>query len=696
MKFAKTWMVVGIAAALMMPASAQTSPEVALRAAIETETVKGDLKSAIEQYKKVAQSGNRALAAKALIRMGQCYEKLGDAESRKIYERVVREYADQKESVATARAKLGRDSSAKNAGIVMRQVWTGPKVDVYGTISKDGRYLSFVDSETGDLALHDLKTGEDRHLTDKPKGVREHAEWSAISRDGKLVAYSWYKGGVIGEQTPQNARYEVRLANLIGDPNPRALFDNEEVLEISPYDWSPDGKWLAVGVQRKDHTTQIALLPTAGGPLRVLKSLDWRGSGRMFFSADGAYLAYDLPSSATSLRDIFVMAVDGSREIPAVVDPNQDRLLGWSPDGGQILFASDRTGSMGLWSLPFRGGKPAGSANLVKPDIGNFETSMGLSASGALYLGITGASRDIALASVDWNRGVVTAPSIITVSQSVGSNVDANWSPDGRQLAYNSGRGLTILSVDSGQHRELHVELSSYNKPRWSPDGHSLLGQGTDLKGRSGFFRADSESGDVEMLAPAGTGGSPVFGGSAEWSRDGKKVYLTQNFAAPDAPWSSDRGQFVITERELASGKERPLVSPPVTGFTFVSPDGQWIATAGRDRVNNARFAMIIPTDGGESRELVRQQGDEQLGVFGWTPDGRSVIVSKSPTGKATEFWMIPIGGEPATRLAFELNGLKIEPQLPFRFDAGGRRVAITVRGPSRSAVTVVENFLSK
>jgi tetratricopeptide (TPR) repeat protein len=241
-------------AAAMLAAAQPRNSDAALGAARHLEEAEGNYPAAIEAYKRfLAQYGkDRALAAKALIRMGQCYEKLGDAESRKIYERVVREYADQKEAVAAARAKLGGDSAAKNAGIVMRQVWTGPKVDVYGTISPDGRYLSMVDWSTGDLALHDFKTSEDRHLTAKPKGVREHAEWSAISRDGKLVAYSWYKGGVVGEQTPQNARYDVRLANLHGDPNPRVLFDNEEVLEISPYDWSPDGKWLAVGVQRKD------------------------------------------------------------------------------------------------------------------------------------------------------------------------------------------------------------------------------------------------------------------------------------------------------------------------------------------------------------------------------------------------------------------------------------------------------------
>jgi len=66
--------------------------EVALQAAMKKESVDGDLKGAIEAYKKIAQSRNRAVTAKALVRMGQCYEKLGDAESRKAYERVLREH----------------------------------------------------------------------------------------------------------------------------------------------------------------------------------------------------------------------------------------------------------------------------------------------------------------------------------------------------------------------------------------------------------------------------------------------------------------------------------------------------------------------------------------------------------------------------------------------------------------------------
>ena len=92
MKTRKLWMIVSVAAALAVSAAAQKSPEVAMRAAMETETIKGDLKGAIEQYKKVAQSGNRGLAAQALVRMAECYQKLGDSESRNIYARVVRRH----------------------------------------------------------------------------------------------------------------------------------------------------------------------------------------------------------------------------------------------------------------------------------------------------------------------------------------------------------------------------------------------------------------------------------------------------------------------------------------------------------------------------------------------------------------------------------------------------------------------------
>src|SRR5882724_8234005 len=90
-------------------ATAQKTPESMLGAALHQEEVQGDLKGAIATYQKVVATPrvSRKTAAEALIHMAGCYQKLGDAESRKIYERVIRDYVDQKEAVAVARARLG-------------------------------------------------------------------------------------------------------------------------------------------------------------------------------------------------------------------------------------------------------------------------------------------------------------------------------------------------------------------------------------------------------------------------------------------------------------------------------------------------------------------------------------------------------------------------------------------------------------
>jgi len=120
-----------IGTALLLSGLQGGRTDVQLQAAINKETVEGDLKGAIEQYKKIAQSSDRAVAAKALVRMGQCYEKLGDAEASKAYERVLREFADQKEAVEQARTHLAAKGRSET-GMVARRVWAGPDVDLSG------------------------------------------------------------------------------------------------------------------------------------------------------------------------------------------------------------------------------------------------------------------------------------------------------------------------------------------------------------------------------------------------------------------------------------------------------------------------------------------------------------------------------------------------------------------------------------
>ena len=160
---------------------------------METETVKGDLRAAIEQYKTIAAGRDRALAAKALMRMAECYQKLGDTEAQKIYEQVLRDFADQRDAAAEARTRLTslQPSPRSEPNHVARQIANGNELGGDFMPSLDGRHVSFTD-DTGNVSLRDLVSGTNRRLTHTADWRSEYANVPVISPDGRQVAYNWY------------------------------------------------------------------------------------------------------------------------------------------------------------------------------------------------------------------------------------------------------------------------------------------------------------------------------------------------------------------------------------------------------------------------------------------------------------------------------------------------------------------------
>jgi Tol biopolymer transport system component len=672
-------------------AQVQSNAEAALKAAMDKEVVQGDLKGAIEQYKKIAESKDRSLAAKALIRMAECYQKLGDAESRKIYEQVVKDYADQKEAVAFARARLG--APTQNAGIITRQVWTGPKVDAYGTVSPDGRFLSFTDWDTGDLALHDFATGQDRHLTNKGTWEQsdEQAILSTISRDGKQVAYEWHDG---------RSLFEVRLIDLNGG-KPRVLVPNRPGMEIMPLDWSPDGRWIAVLVFRNpspDVQGQIGLVSTADGTLRLLKSVD-RPLFKLTFSPDGKYLAYDL--EANRKWEIRVLAVDGISETTALAQPDNDRVLGWSPDG-KLLFASDRSGLSGIWSIAITDGKPQGAPELIKANVN--PNSLGLSRSGALYYSVVTSGRDVYVASVDFETGkVLSAPNPVPQPY-LGLNDFPQWSRDGKYLAYLSrreaserSRRLTILairSVETGKVRELNPKMRMLNRgnfpqPLWSPDGGSLVVNGADLQGRAGVYRIDTQNGEAVPVVLDDPGRENVS--TRAWSLDGRTLYLARVDVKSRVAMLFARDMQSGQEREILR-RQYPREYPVAIGGVAPSPDGRLLAVTVFDGSTQSGSLLVIPAGDGEARELLHtsNSGPEQLGVFvAWTPDGKYVIFRKGGPPATRETFRIPAEGGAATKYGAEWT------PGPFSINPDGRQVAFPM-GEHKIEIWALENFLPK
>ena len=67
---------------------------------------RGELQQAVDLYQKIIKdfSENREVAAKAVLHLGLCFEKMGQRQAKKHYQRVVDEFPEQTEAVKVAKA----------------------------------------------------------------------------------------------------------------------------------------------------------------------------------------------------------------------------------------------------------------------------------------------------------------------------------------------------------------------------------------------------------------------------------------------------------------------------------------------------------------------------------------------------------------------------------------------------------------
>jgi len=288
-----------------VPVQTSQDPEVQYQRAVQLETIEGNLNAAIDLYKRVIKNnGNdRVVAAKALLRLGGCYEKQGDVEASKAYEWLLRDYADQSDQAAEARARLAslRKLAVAGSGLSTRRIWAEPKTDFYGSICPDGKYLSFVDWETGDLAIRDLGEGTNRRLTNNGpwESSGGEVETSIWSPDGKQVAYQWL------QWKTEPSGYELHLISL-DNPTPRVLYRNESYSAwIVPFDWSPDGKQILAVLNKEEGSSELVLVSVADGKIRTLKRLSQiMGLDSAEISPDGRYVIYDYLQSESNLAPI--------------------------------------------------------------------------------------------------------------------------------------------------------------------------------------------------------------------------------------------------------------------------------------------------------------------------------------------------------------------------------------------------------
>jgi len=585
------------------------------------------------------------------------------------------------------------------------------------SISQDGQILVYADSD-GEFAedhvfVLDRRTGQKRRLTRSGSG--EEIGDLRASRDGRQVVYEWLR---------RDGTRELRLLKL-SDGTDRMLYKGgKDYRWMDGADWSPDGSHIVASLRTTDGVSQLGLLPTRDGSLRVLKTVPG-GSGSMRFSPDGRHVAYTARLPGHEER-VFALSLEDGTEFK-LENPGGDHfLIDWLPDGKRLLFGTNEKGQATTWIADVTCGRAPRQARLAPVQLPPVESSLGFTADGSLYYTRQHWTNDLYIVAYDPATGNTGDPAKVAETISFGSA--AQWSPDGKHLAYFRGKGhiedlFTLALRDaSGIERMLDVgRLTRFGghdiQPHWAADSRSLLVQGRDRdftapgKDSQGLYHISVENGEVEPILQTRSLCPPDCVEWLIWLRDGRAVFMKW---LPPSGTSREPFKVSIMALEIESRKEKLIYQAKPTGrvsHLAASPDGKYLAFVEEEsditspeshfRRRSTIAIKTLSLDGGAPKELVRLPSPV-LSTYGqpifelaWTPDSKFIIYAPTTAGQQRRFelWRVPrIGGEPE-RLSVALDGL-----LPYGLSVhpSGDRIAFTAGTELRTEVWVLENFLPR
>jgi Tol biopolymer transport system component len=481
---------------ILMAVGAQQKPksaDVLMGTAMHQEDVEGNLEAAI-----TAAGSDRALAARAQVRIGLCYEKLGNAEAHKAYEIVLSQYADQVEPVRQARERLeflkAGVAAPKSTEPIVRRLWVANRDWSPSSISPDGRYVAF--GRKGLVGIIEVESGRDAPLDDHPANT-DLLGWTP---DGKAVLFTSERSGT------EDAWL---LAVSDGKPQGPPQLVKKGVPSSGSLDLGRTGSFF-YSESREISDVQIAELDPVSGRLVAppqKASRRWTGITRTpAWSPDGRTLAYVCDYSPRRDRSLVFRSTETGeeREIKTKMD-----LIGyficWSKDGKSVVIAGrDDQNRSGLFRVDVQNGE---SSFLTPGSFGVGFLRFDLSPDGKIGYVMLPNPANPGQAGL-YARDLATGKDTLLLQRKLIFSVAV--SPDGQRLLMGAGNdgsseiSLLIMPAAGGEPREIiRIDAKEANMrvaPVWTPDGRSVL----FAKGKRG-----AATRDVQLWRVPAEGGVP-------------------------------------------------------------------------------------------------------------------------------------------------------------------------------------------
>jgi eukaryotic-like serine/threonine-protein kinase len=328
-------------------------------------------------------------------------------------------------------------------------------------------------------------------------------------------------------------------------------------------------------------------------------------------------------------------AIGDPPRLEAVTFSGHDGSPAASPDGKTIAFTSDRDGTPRIWLKQVAGGGEL-ALTAGRDDLPRFLPD------GSAILFVRASADGSALYRVPLLGG--------DPHKLLDDVVGADWSPDGRRLAFTRwvardrvGSIVGVADADgSNAHEIAFAPGRGLTTPRWSPDGRTICAVNGLASVATGFGidLIDAGGGGARLLAPADAN---MRVSSVVWTPDSRAIIYSE--AESIAGWMSGSSARIIRQ-DVATGAARSILWVPNHSRTLdVLGSGVLLFDARSSRQNLREIGI---GGGAASRALTRGNSTDRQPIY--LPDGKSIVFSSNRGGNL-DLWRVGLDDGTVTRI---------------------------------------------